>query len=98
MVARGFESEWPGEPAFLDLAGDGVLGGRLQLFGAPPPLPLLDSAWWWVQARHTLYLDVRPPPVEGLVFESRMPIPLTTIEPNRLAAADTNWASSCASP
>ena len=86
VVTQGMASEWPGEAAYLELAPTGTLGGRLQLFGALPPLTLQDGAWWWVQATSTLVLEFRAPPVEDLVMEMRVPLAVTTIEPNRVAA------------
>jgi hypothetical protein len=91
VVTQGWESDWPGQPAFLELSANGALSGRVAMFGALPPLPLLDASWWWTQADHRLTLEFRLPPVEDTVIEGRFPLRVTVVEPNRMAGVDDGW-------
>jgi hypothetical protein len=63
----------------IQLMAPGILTGAMSHFGALPPVPLRDSAWWWQDATSTLTLNYRLAPVEGLVVECRMPARVTVL-------------------
>jgi hypothetical protein len=80
--------EWPGEPADIDLAASGSLGGRLHLFGAVPPITITGGSWCWVQARSQLVLEVQTESVEDVIVEARVVLIVAAIEPNRIAGSE----------
>ncbi len=89
VATRGWLlSTWPGEPAYIDLVASGILGGRLHLFGAVPPLKVIEGSWCWVQADSELVIEGRTESVHDVIVEARVVLFVTAIEPNRISGSD----------
>lgn len=79
----------------LQLHASGAITWRYQLFGALPPVAVVDGEWWWSQTHSTLVLAWRLPypsfpdfadiPID-LVFEFGLAFPITAIGSDELVS------------